>query len=173
MTKTMSKAQLAPLIKAVAKNVQPLVRRKKILEDKMSTLEKKYQDMLEKQLAKYKAEYAELIEQQELFEAPVRKVTNGYSTEDLVAVEKFEAGTDKDGQPIMKTRLVLKYPETIVPPTPEGTEVAAEVDLTPEPEHAAPFVGVDSAEIPETGTVPEQVVYQADSAEVDDLPFRS
>lgn len=110
-----SNAKLAFTLKQVAKTVAPIVKQKNLLKEKMETLEAKYKEKLEAQLAKYKAEYAELDNQQELFEKPIREVTGGYGTEDLVVTELVESGTSKDGKPIRKTRFVLRYPETIIP----------------------------------------------------------
>lgn len=65
---------------------------------------------------KLKAKMEEIAEQiaqiereQEIWEAPIRKMTGGFSTEDLV--ERVVDTTGKN--PI--TKFILKYPETIIP----------------------------------------------------------
>ena len=123
-----SNAKLAFTLKQVAKTVAPIVKQKNLLKEKMETLEAKYREKLEAQLAKYKAEYEELDNQQELFEKPIREVTGGYGTEDLVVTELVESGTSKDGKPIRKTRFVLRYPETIIPSDENTIIIAGGVD---------------------------------------------
>lgn len=148
MTSAISNARLAPMIKTVAQNVAPLVKRKNKLIQLIEAQEARYKEMLEKQVAKYKAEYDALVEQQELFEAPIRKLTGGFGTEDLVVSELVETGTDKDGKPIRKTKWSLKYPDTIIPPT-EGADDTTAEDPAPErEEQAAPFEGVPAEELP-------------------------
>lgn len=140
----MTNAKLAPTIKRVAQNVASIVKQKNQLKDKMDKLEEQYKQKLEEKLAKYKQEYDELVRQQEVFEAPIRELTGGYSTEDLVTIETVEAGTDKNGKVINKTRYVLKYPETIVPPAEEMSDNGEPVNATaaemptPEPVDAGP-----------------------------------
>lgn len=152
MNSSISNARLAQMVKAVAKNVSPITVRKQKLLQMIEASEEKYRLLLEKAVAKHKEEYDNLVAQQELFEAPIRKLTGGYSTEDLVTSELVETGTDKDGKPVRKTRYVLKYPDTIIPPTenPESEAAATNAEMidTPAPEREvdAPFEGVNPEE---------------------------
>lgn len=58
----------------------------------------------------------------EMSEAPVKMITGGYTTSDLLKKEVEDTGKlDKNGNAIKTTKYVLRYPETILPPT---TEVA-------------------------------------------------
>lgn len=161
MNTTMSNAQVAPMIKSVAKTVSVIVKRKQKLVELMTGIEEKYKALLDKQVAKYKEEYDALTQQQELFEAPVRKLTGGYSTEDLIITE-FTEGVDKNGKPSRKPTFTLKYPDTIVPPavTEEAAATDSQVVDTPRPETEThkPFEGVDTSELSNQNTA-------------DDLPF--
>lgn len=60
----------------------------------------------------------------ELQEAPVKLVTNGFTTSDILQKVVEETGKfDKEGRPLKSTKYVLKYPETILPPTPDAGEI--------------------------------------------------
>jgi hypothetical protein len=106
--KEFSKFQIAT-IKRTAQNVNPIVTKK---------------NKLKAQIAELQAEVDSLEIQQNAFEAPIKEITGGYTTEDLV--EKVVTGTgklDKLGVEIKATKYVLKYPETVIPVETE-TEVA-------------------------------------------------
>lgn len=99
--KKFSKFEIAT-IKRTAQNVNPMVTKKmKILE----------------QLRELSAEYDSLDVMQAQYEASIKTMTGGFSTEDLVekVVETTNA-VDKNGKPVKITKYVLKYPETVVPP---------------------------------------------------------
>lgn len=88
-------------IKRTAQNVAPMVAKKNKLKAKIDALQ---------------AEYDSICTQQEQFEASIKTMTGGYTTEDLV--DKVVAKkTNEDGTVIMSTKYVLKYPDTIIPPT--------------------------------------------------------
>lgn len=129
--KEFSKFEIA-VIKRTAQNVNPMVTKK---------------NKIRKQIAALSEEYDTLDKMQEQYEASIKTMTGGYSTEDLVdKVIKDTGKVDKDGKPIKVTQYILKYPETIIP-------VSATVD-----ENAS----ADIAAMDETNEV----------AEVDnDMPF--
>lgn len=55
----------------------------------------------------------------------------GYGVEDLITREVVNTGKlDKAGKPIKVTKWILKYPETIIPPT-EEQETPVEVEENP------------------------------------------
>lgn len=83
------------------------------------------------QLDELQAEYDTLNTMQEQYEAPIKTMTGGYGTEDLVErVVENTGKVDKDGKPIKVTKYVLKYPDTIVPPT-ETPVIMEPVDDNP------------------------------------------
>lgn len=101
MEKEFSKIQIAQL-KRTAQNVASSVKRK---------------NKLEKQIIALSQEYKQTKEEIESWQAPIKAVFKGYTTEDLVDLVVVETGTTKDGKPVRTTKPVLKYPDTIVPPT--------------------------------------------------------
>ena len=109
MKKEFSKFFIASL-KRTAMNVSPLVRRKQ---------------KLLAEIAEREAELNSIQVQINTFETPIKEVTGGYGTEDLVirTVEVTDK-VDKDGKPIKVTKWNLKFPETIVPPV-ENVEAEA------------------------------------------------
>lgn len=99
-------------LKRTAQNVSPLVIKKQKLIAKKSEID---------------AELELLQSQIEQFEAPIKDVTGGYGTEDLVErVVETTDKVDKDGKPVKVTKWCLRYPETIIPieevPTTEPSE---------------------------------------------------
>lgn len=118
--KELSKFEITT-IKRTAMNVNALVTKKTKLREKIEALQ---------------AEYDQLEEVQEQFEAPIRKWTGGYGTEDLVEKVIEDTGKlDKDGKPVKLTKYVLKYPDTILPPTmDDGTGAVDDTEKAPEVE---------------------------------------
>ena len=119
--KELSKFEIAA-IKRTAQNVNAMVTKKTKLKEKIDALQ---------------AEYDQIEEAQEQFEAPIKKMTGGYGTEDLIMKVIEDTGKlDKDGKPIKLAKYVLKYPDTIFPPTMDNgdgavddTEKAPEVEV--------------------------------------------
>jgi len=137
--KEFSKFEIA-VIKRTAQNVNPMVTKK---------------NKIRKQIAALSEEYDTLDKMQEQYEASIKTMTGGYSTEDLVdKVIKDTGKVDKDGKPIKVTQYILKYPETIIP-------VSATVD-----ENAS----ADIAAMDETNEVAEAVP-EAESEVDNDMPF--
>ena len=100
--KKFSKFEIAT-IKRTAQSVNPLVTRKnKILE----------------QIEELQIEWDILNATQNQYEEAIRTMTGGCTTEDLVTkVIETTSAVDKNGKPIKVTKYVLKYPDTIIPPT--------------------------------------------------------
>ena len=106
-------------LKRTAQNVSPLVIKKQKLLAKKNEID---------------AELEFIQEQIEQYEAPIKKVTGGYGTEDLIErVVEATDKTDKNGNVVKVTKWNLKYPETIVP-VEEKTEVAQMVTEAPQNE---------------------------------------
>lgn len=100
--KEFSKFFIASL-KRTAQNVNPLVRRK---------------NKLLAQIGEMREELASIQAQIDGYQVPIKEATGGWTTEDLVErVVTETTKLDKDGKPIKMTQYVLKYPDTIVPPT--------------------------------------------------------
>lgn len=137
--KEFSKFEIA-VIKRTAQNVNPMVTKK---------------NKIRKQIAALSEEYDTLDKMQEQYEASIKTMTGGYSTEDLVdKVIKDTGKVDKDGKPIKVTQYILKYPETIIPVVDAENENA----------------NADIAAMDETNEVAEAVPEA--EAEVDnDMPF--
>ena len=122
--KELSKFEIAA-IKRTAQNVNAMVTKKTKLKEKIDALQ---------------AEYDQIEEAQEQFEAPIKKMTGGYGTEDLIMKVIEDTGKlDKNGKPIKLAKYVLKYPDTILPPTMDNgdgavddTEKASEVEVPAE-----------------------------------------
>ena len=87
-------------IKRTAQNVAPMVTKKNKIKAKIDALQ---------------AEYDSLCTQQEQFEASIRTMTGGYTTEDLVE-KVVTKKLNEDGTVTPVTKYVLKYPDTIIPP---------------------------------------------------------
>ena len=118
--KELSKFEIAA-IRRTAQNVNAMVTKKTKLKEKIDALQ---------------AEYDQIEEAQEQFEVPIRKMTGGYGTEDLIV--KVIEGTgklDKDGKPVKLAKYVLKYPDTILPPAmDDGTGAVDDTEEAPEVE---------------------------------------
>ena len=100
MKKEFSKFEIA-VIKRTAQNVNPMVIKKAKLTEEIQALQE---------------EWEKLNTMQEQYEASIKTMTGGYSTEDLVKKVIEDTGkTDKSGRPIKITKYVLKYPETVIP----------------------------------------------------------
>ena len=126
--KKFSKFEIAT-IKRTAQNVNPMVSRKAKIKEQINALQ---------------AEYEQLDTMQEQYEASIKTMTGGYSSEDLVEkVIETTGAVDKNGKPVKITKFVLKYPETVIPVVAEENEdtTAAEVDDTEKaPDEDAEYV---------------------------------
>ena len=117
MKKEFSKFFIASL-KRTAMNVSPLVRRKQ---------------KLLAEIAEREEELKSIQMQIETFETPIKEVTGGYGTEDLVVrVVEITDKLDKDGKPIKQTKWNLRYPETIVPVVEEAEATVEDAGMPAE-----------------------------------------
>lgn len=99
-TRKFSKFEIAT-IKRTAQNVNPMVTKKAKIREQINALQ---------------AEYDQLDTMQEQYEASIKTMTGGYSTDDLVEkIIEITSALDKNGKPIKVTKYVLKYPDTVVP----------------------------------------------------------
>ena len=88
-------------IKRTAQNVNPYVVKKAKILAEMQKLDEELKSL------------NDIVEQ---YEAPIRTMTGGFTTEDLVEkVIETTNTVDKNGRPIKITKYVFKYPDTIVP----------------------------------------------------------
>lgn len=99
--KNFSKIEIA-VIKRTAQNVAQLVTKK---------------EKLNAMIAELEAEKASLQPIIDSFQGPIKEMTGGYTTEDLVTREVVHTGKmdSKTGKEILQTRYILKYPDTVVP----------------------------------------------------------
>ena len=132
MEKKFSKIEIAA-IKRTAQNVQQFVAKKEKIDAEIARLQEE------------KKSVQPLID---AFQGPIKAMTGGYTTEDLVVKELVKTGNidKKTGKEIISTRFVLKYPETVVPVAAE--EPAEEMTNVAEPE-----CPVDTEEAPEEDPV--------------------
>lgn len=125
--KKFSKFEIAT-IKRTAQSVSSMVIKKNKIKAQIDELQK---------------EYDQLATMQEQYEAPIKTLTGGYSTEDLVERVVEDTGKiDKDGNPVKITKYVLKYSETVVP-VEENTEDVHETASFGATEH-----GTDASDLP-------------------------
>lgn len=106
------------------------------------------------QIDELQAEYDQLATMQEQYEAPIKTMTGGYTTEDLVErVVENTGKVDKEGRPIKQTKYNLKYPKTVIPvPCDEGTVIGGAGEETPD-DTEAPAIeniehGTDPSDLP-------------------------
>ena len=178
MEKTFSKIEIS-VIKSAAKNAAPYVAKKQKLDAQIKEVEEKVAEQIKKRveekvqkLEAEKAGYQAIIDS---LNASVKQITGGYSTEELIDIKKEATGQmdQKTGKEIFKTVYVLKYPETVVPPTTEGAgsdyDKDAESFQQPEAEGTQEHQGEEPEGMaePETEEMPEEVM--AEQAEVAEM----
>lgn len=111
--KEFSKFQVATL-KRVAQSVSPLVRAK---------------EKLVNQITECEQELKSIQVQIDAFQGPIKEMTGGYTTEDLVVREvSVTDKLDKEGKPVKVTKWVLRYPDTVVPVEQEEQGVPEEAE---------------------------------------------
>lgn len=112
-TSKFTKFQIAQL-KRTAQNVSQMVRRK---------------ETIVKNLTELNAELEQINAQIDGWQGPIKMVFDGYTTEDLVEKQVTDTGKadPKTGKTIKVTKFILKYPETVLPPTVISTETASVV----------------------------------------------
>ena len=95
----------------------------------------KEKEKLEKEIAEKQARLEEVNAQYDEYQAPIKRMTGGYTTNQLLDRQVVDTGkVDKDGRPIKVTNYVLKYPDTIVPPTQETEPTTAPEEAVAAPE---------------------------------------
>lgn len=124
-------------VKKIAQTVSPMLKAKERAEKKIVELQEEIK-ALDDQIAQW--------------DAPIRTQC-GYSVADLVVRETKEVGKDAMGKPIIASKWVLKYPETLVPPTDDENTCDN---------------GVCNVEIPEVQEVPfeKPIAEKIDSQEI-------
>ena len=111
--KEFSKFQVATL-KRVAQSVSPLVRAK---------------EKLVNQITECEQELKSIQTQIDAFQGPIKEMTGGYTTEDLVVREvSVTDKLDKEGKLVKVTKWVLRYPDTVIPVEQEEQEVPEEAE---------------------------------------------
>lgn len=111
--KEFSKFQVATL-KRAAQSVSPLVRAK---------------EKLVNQITECEQELKSIQTQIDAFQGPIKEMTGGYTTEDLVVREvSVTDKLDKEGKPVKVTKWVLRYPDTVIPVEQEEQEVPEEAE---------------------------------------------
>ena len=178
MEKTFSKIEIS-VIKSTAKNAAQYVAKKQKVEAQIKEVEEKVAEAIRKRAAEKiekleaeKAGYQAIIDS---LNTPVKQITGGYTTEDLVDIKKEATGQmdQKTGKEIFKTVYVLKYPETVVPPITEGV---AGSDYDKDAEAECPVHEEEPEEMPEEMMQEQaQVAEEAENAdpfgEVEGDPF--
>ena len=116
MEKTFSKLEIA-VIKRTAQNVAQFVNKKEKINAKIAELE---------------AEKASIQPIIDSFQGPIKEMTGGYTTEDLVVKEVVKTGKcdPATGKELTQTRFVLKYPETVIPSSAVEDEAPEAVENT-------------------------------------------
>lgn len=71
-------------------------------------------EKLAKKLEQINMEYQAIADSLEVWEAPIKKLTGGYTTEDLIN-KVVTTSTDKEGKQVTTVKYELKYPETVIP----------------------------------------------------------
>lgn len=168
--KSFSKIEIS-VIKSTAKNVAPFVAKKAKVDVQIEETKLKIQKTLEEKLQKLEAEKAGYQSIIDSMNGAVKQITGGYTTEDLIDVNKEATGQmdQKTGKEIFKTVYSLKYPETVVPPTTEGV---AGSDYDKDAEAITAGENLASEEAPEE--MPEEYLEEKaeEAAEVEEAdPF--
>lgn len=99
-------------IKRTAQNVERFVVKK------TKTLEK---------IAELQEELESIQRMIDSWQAPIKEMTGGYTTEDLIRTVTIVTGTDpKTGKEITAKKYEFIYPDTVIPPVVEGSEEVSE-----------------------------------------------
>lgn len=129
--KKFTKIEIA-VIKRTAQNVAQFTTKKEKLDAKIAELE---------------AEKAALQPTIDAFQGPIKEMTGGYTTEDLVKREVVKTGKfdNKTGKEILQTKYLLKYPETVIPVEDDApmTEAGNDYDKDKEAETQQPVIDED------------------------------
>ncbi len=131
MEKKFTKIQIAA-IKRTAQNVATFVTKKERLLAKKHELD---------------AEIVALQPMIDAFQGPIKAMTGGYTTEDLVVRTAVKTGKldPKTGKEIIQWRYDMRYPETVVPPTDEVKVLGTEEPLS-QAEETAEYIAQNEEE---------------------------
>ena len=72
-------------------------------------------EKLGKKLDQINEEYKAIADSLDVWEAPIKRLTGGYTTEDLVN-KIVTTSTDKEGKQVTTVKYELRYPDTVIPP---------------------------------------------------------
>ena len=129
--KKFTKIEIA-VIKRTAQNVAQFTTKKEKLDAKIAELE---------------AEKAALQPTIDAFQGPIKEMTGGYTTENLVRREVVKTGKfdNKTGKEILQTKYLLKYPETVIPVEDDApmTEAGNDYDKDKGAEAQQPVIDAD------------------------------
>lgn len=176
--KTFSKIEIS-VIKSTAKNAAQYVAKKQKVEAQIKEVEEKVAEAIRKRVAekieKLEAEktgYQAIIDS---LNTPVKQITGGYTTEELIDIKKEATGSmdPKTGKEIFKTVYVLKYPETVVPPTTEDV-AGSDYDIDAEtecPTHEAAEEEMAEEIAEELANIAEEAGDADPFSDVDSDPF--
>jgi hypothetical protein len=108
-------------------------------------------EKLEKKIAELQSELKDTQLRIDAWQTPVKQMTGGYTTEDIIERELVHTGKfDKNGKEIITTRFNLKYPDTVVPPTAkEGFTLDPSVEKPFDKTQTDPVVNNSETETPE------------------------
>lgn len=133
----MTNSQLASAIKRIATNINPLLKKKALIQNQIEQLEEKMRQKYLIKLASLKEQLNGLDLQQSLFENPLKELTGGYGVSDLVEFKKVSV-ENKEGKETFKTVCELKYPDTVVPVEPSVSNHVDESEMDAESDEIAP-----------------------------------
>lgn len=131
-------------IKRNAQNVAQFVTKKAKIDAKIKELE---------------AEKAALQPLIDSFQGPIKAMTGGYTTEDLIVRTPVKTGKmdAKTGKEIIQWRYDLKYPETVVPPTSDDeVKVLGTREPMSQAEETAEYISQNEDEYAEAVPAPSE-----------------
>lgn len=113
-------------IKRTAQNVERFVVKK------TKTLEK---------IAELQEELESIQRMIDSWQAPIKEMTGGYTTEDLIRTVTIVTGTDpKTGKEITAKKYEFIYPDTVIPPVAEGSDEEVSEESIEDNEESSEFI---------------------------------
>ena len=113
-------------IKRTAQNVERFVVKK------TKTLEK---------IAELQEELESIQRMIDSWQAPIKEMTGGYTTEDLIRTVTIVTGTDpKTGKEITAKKYEFIYPDTVIPPVVEGYDEEVSEEGVEDNEESSEFI---------------------------------
>jgi len=75
------------------------------------------------------------------WQAPIKEMTGGYTTEDLIRTVTIVTGTDpKTGKEITAKKYEFIYPDTVIPPVVEGSDEEVSEENIEDNEESSEFI---------------------------------